>query len=265
MDHMQYLGNTLAKIAGEKAAIMKPGVTCVSVAQPPEAAKVIAQTAMDIGAPLRVQYETWTIARDGAGLLFKSQYNTWKLPLPALPGRHQIDNAGLALAALDQSPFAIPPFALRSGMRNVEWPARAQKLKQGPLVNALPRGWELWLDGGHNAGGGQAVADMAADIWADVPLHLVCGMLATKVAEDYLRPIAPRAASITCVPIPSSNAAMSRPELAEAAKCAGFTDIRIADTPVAAIRAVGEKDGARARVLICGSLYLAGEVLRDNS
>ncbi len=265
MDHMQYLGDTLAKIAGEKAAIMKPGVTCVSVAQPPEAAEVIAHAALDIGAPLRVQNDTWSVAADGAGLLFKGQHNTWKTALPALPGRHQIGNAGLALAALDQSPFAIPAFALRSGMRNVSWPARAQKLRRGPLVTALPGGWELWLDGGHNAGGGQAVADMVADLWSDAPVHLVCGMLATKVADDYLRPIAPRATSITCVPIASSEAALPPTELAEAAKRVGFKDVSTADDPAAAIRAIAASGSGRARVLICGSLYLAGEVLRDNS
>lgn len=265
MDHMQYLGDTLAKIAGEKAAIMKPGVTCVSVAQAAEAGGVITQAARDIGASLHVQNDAWTIARDGAGLLFKGQHNTWKTPLPALPGRHQIGNAGLALAGLEQSPFAIPAFALRSGMRNVAWPARAQKLKQGPLVSALPGGWELWLDGGHNAGGGQAVADMAADLWADAPLHLVCGMLATKVADDYLRPVAARAASITCVPVPSSDAALPPAELAQAAKRAGFTEVSVAVDPAAAITTIAAKGGARARALICGSLYLAGDVLKNNS
>ena len=265
MDHMQYLGDTLAKIAGEKAAIMKPGVTCVSVAQPPEVTAVIAHAALDIGATLRMQDENWSIAHDGGGLLFKGQNNTWKTSLPALPGRHQIGNAGLALAALDQSPFAIPAFALRSGMRNVSWPARAQRLKHGPLVRTLPGGWEFWLDGGHNAGGGQAVADIAADLWSDAPLHLVCGMLATKVADDYLRPIAAHAASITCVPISSSDAALPPGELAEAAKRVGFKDVSVADSPAAAISAIAAKASGRARVLICGSLYLAGEVLKDNS
>ncbi len=264
MDHMQYLGNTLALIAGEKAAIMKPGVPCVSVAQEAEAAAVIAQAAAEIGAPLKLQNAAWRIEEDHSGLLFTGEHNTWKTPLPSLPGRHQIGNAGLALAALDQSPFAIPAFALRSGMRHIAWPARAQKLKKGPLTHMLPGGWELWLDGGHNAGGGAAIAALVQDQWADAPLHLICGMLATKVADDYLRPLAARAASITTVPIPSSDAGLPPAELAEAAKRAGFTTIAVAENVAAALKAIAAPPSGRARVLICGSLYLAGDVLKQN-
>ncbi len=263
MDHMQYLGETLALIAGEKAAIMKPGVPCVSVAQKPEAMDVIAAAAHEIGAPLNVQNTDWRIEAEGQGLLFTGQHNAWKVPLPPLPGRHQYENAGLALAALDQSPFAIPPFALRSGFRNVEWPARAQKLLQGPLVNALPAGWELWLDGGHNAGGGAAVAALAADMWGDAPLHLICGMLTTKAAEDYLRPLAARAASFTAVPIPGNDTAFAPAGLAEAATAAGHKNVSTAEDVAAALEAISPE--GRGRVLICGSLYLAGEVLKANS
>lgn len=263
MDHMQYLGETLALIAGEKAAIMKPGVPCVSAAQKPEAMDVIAAAAREIGAPLKVQNADWSITEEGGGLVFKGEHNAWKTPLPPLPGRHQYENAGLALAALDQSPFAIPPFALRSGFRNVEWPARAQHLRQGPLVNALPAGWELWLDGGHNAGGGAAVAALAAERWGDAPLHLICGMLTTKAAEDYLRPLAARAASFTAVPIPGNDTAFAPADLAAAAKAAGHKNVNTAEEVSAALKAISP-DG-RGRVLICGSLYLAGEVLKANS
>jgi dihydrofolate synthase/folylpolyglutamate synthase len=260
MDHMQYLGETLALIAGEKAAIMKPGVPCVSVAQKPEAMEVIAAAAREIGATVKVQNKDWSITEEGGGLLFKGQHNTWKVPLPPLPGRHQYENAGLALAALDQSPFAIPPFALRSGFRNVEWPARAQHLKQGPLVNALPAGWELWLDGGHNAGGGAAVAALAADRWGDAPLHLICGMLTTKAAEDYLRPLAARAVSFTAVPIPGNDTAFAPADLAAAATAAGHKNVSVANDVAAALKAISPE--GRGRALICGSLYLAGEVLK---
>jgi len=264
MDHMQYLGDTLKKIAGEKAAIMKPGVPCVSVAQPAEAAAVINEAAARIGAPLKMQGAAWRIEDTGGGLSFTGEHNQWRVPAPSLPGRHQVENAGLALAALDQSPFAIPLFALRSGFRNIEWPARAQRLKHGPLMALLPGSWDLWLDGGHNAGGGQAIAALAADLWADAPLHLVCGMLTTKAAEDYLRPLASRAASFTAVPIALSDAAFAPADLAAAAKRAGFTDVHTADTVEAALKRIAETGRGRARVLICGSLYLAGEVLRDN-
>ena len=265
MDHMQYLGDTLDKIAGEKAAIMKPGVPCVSVAQDPAAARVIVAAAAEIGAPLALQDRDWSIAHDGAGALaFIGAHHTWKVPTPALAGRHQFENAGLALAALDQSPFAIPAFAMRSGMRNIHWPGRAQRLKRGPLINILPQGWELWLDGGHNAGGGQAVATLAADLWADAPLHLICGMLASKAAEDYSRPLARQAASLTAVPIASSEAGLPPAELAAAARRAGFTEVHTAHNVEDAFKHIAATVQGRARVLICGSLYLAGEVLKDN-
>ena len=265
MDHMQYLGDTLALIAGEKAAIMKPNVPCVSVAQEPEAAQVIGEAAQEIAAPLKVQNASWRVEADGkGGLVFAGEHNTWKTPVPTLLGRHQIENAGLALAALEQSPFAIPGFALRSGLRNVNWPARAQKLKRGPLMNILPGGWELWLDGGHNAGGGAAVAALADDLWSDAPLHLICGMLATKVAHDYLRPLAARAVSLTAVPIPSSDVGLAPVDLAAAANRVGFVDVHMAESFAAALVRITAASHGRARVLICGSLYLASEVLRDN-
>lgn len=264
MDHMQYLGDTLAQIAGEKAAIMKPGVPCVSVAQTQEASDVIAAAAAEIGARLKVQNIDWKIEEQGESLLFTGAHHSWKTPLPPLPGRHQHENAGLALAALDQSPFAIPPFAFRSGFRNVAWPARAQNLRRGPLPALLPMGWELWLDGGHNAGGGAAVAAMAANLWSDAPLHLVCGMLTTKAAVDYLRPLAAVAASFTAVPIPGNDTAFAPADLAAAATTAGHKNVSVAESADVAIKRIAALDESRARVLICGSLYLAGEVLKQS-
>ncbi len=263
MDHMQYLGNTLAAIAGEKAAIMKPGVPCVSVAQTREAADVIAAAAQEIGAPLKLQNHEWTITERGAdGLAFSGENNQWQLPLPGLLGKHQYDNTGLALAALDQSGLAIPAFAVRAGMRKVEWPARAQRLTRGTLVDVLPAGWELWLDGGHNAGAGAVIASLAAEAWADRPLHLICSMLTTKAAEDYLRPLAKVAASFTAVPNPGNDMAFAPADLAAAATAAGMKDVGIAED---AAHAVARLPGARGRVLVCGSLYYAGEILKANS
>ena len=261
MDHMQYLGDTLAKIAGEKAAIMKPGVPCVSVAQPPEAMHVIAGASVEIGAPLKIQNRDWRVDATGQGLTFTSASNTWKTPLPSLPGVHQYDNAGLALAALDQSGFAIPPFALK-GFRHIEWPARAQRLRTGPLAGLLPAGWELWLDGGHNAGAGVAAAELANALWSDAPLHIVCGMLETKAAADFLRPLTRVAASFTAVAIPGSDTSYPAAALAEIAARVGMKNVSAADSVEAAIRAIPHQGFARA--LICGSLYLAGDVLREN-
>jgi dihydrofolate synthase/folylpolyglutamate synthase len=234
----------------------------VSVAQRREAADVIAAAAEDIGAPLKLQNHQWEISeRRSGGLTFSGENNQWQLPAPSLPGRHQYDNAGLALAALDQSGIAIPAFAVRAGMRKVEWPARAQRLSRGPLVDMLPFGWELWLDGGHNAGAGSAIASLAAETWSDAPLHLVCGMLSTKAAEDYLRPLAKMTASFTAIPIPGNDLAFSPTELAAAAGAAGMTDTGTAEN---AGQALAHLAGAKSRILICGSLYLAGEILKDN-
>ncbi len=263
MDHMQYLGDTLAKIAGEKAAIMKPGVPCVSVAQQPEALQVIEDAAAQIGAPLNLQNREWRVESVGQGLSFTSATNTWKTPLPSLPGVHQYDNAGLALAALDQSGFAIPAFAFKGGLRHVEWPARAQHLRKGPLVGLLPPSWDLWLDGGHNAGAGGVVAALAESLWSDAPLHLICGMLETKAAADYLRPLVPHAASFTAVPIPANDTSYSPAALAEIARGVGMKDVNAATSVTEAVQKIPHH--ARARVLICGSLYLAGDVLRENS
>ncbi len=265
MDHMQYLGDTVAAIAGEKAAIMKPGVPCVSVAQPPDALAVIESHARATGASLKLQNRDWRVSspREGS-LLFEGEDGLqWSAPSPTLPGRHQYDNAGLALAALAQTRLPIPPFAIKSGFRNIEWPARAQHLKKGPLVGALPVGWELWLDGGHNAGAGEVVAALAEERWSDSPLHLICGMLSTKAAVDYLRPLSRRAASFTAVPI-ANDMAYAPADLAQAALAAGFAAPATAASPAQALQAITAGGGTRARVLICGSLYLAGEVLREN-
>ncbi|MGE4062518.1 MAG: folylpolyglutamate synthase/dihydrofolate synthase family protein [Rhodospirillaceae bacterium] len=265
MDHMQYLGDTLAAIAGEKAAIMKPGVPCVSVAQRPEALAVIEQYSRAIGAPLKLQNRAWNIGSPRAGsLVFKGEDVEWSGPTPALPGRHQFDNAGLAFAALEQTRLPIPAFAIKSGLRNIEWPARAQRLTQGPLALALPVGWELWLDGGHNEGAGEVLADLAMERWSDAPLHIICGMLTTKAAADFLRHLQPRAASFTAVPI-ANPTAFTPDALAAAARAAGFEAPDTADSPEHALRAIIANGKRRSRVLICGSLYLAGEVLRDNA
>ncbi len=267
MDHMQYLGDTLALIAGEKAAIMKAGAPCISAVQLPDAAKVIADAALKIGASVYVQDTDWHVqAADlGGGFTYNSAQSEWTAPSPALPGRHQIDNAGLALAALDASGLAIPPFAVRSGMRAIDWPARAQRLKRGVLVAGLPPMWELWLDGGHNADAGRITAQLIADHWNDAPLHIICGMLTSKAAADYLRPLAGLAASFTAVPVPSSDAAYAPADLADEAKLAGFENIHAAGSSEAALDGVISRgSAARARVLICGSLYLAGDVLKEN-
>jgi dihydrofolate synthase/folylpolyglutamate synthase len=265
MDHMQYLGDTISKIAQEKANIMKPGVPCVSVVQHEDAAAVIAATAERMGAVLKIQDRDWSIQADErGGLIFRGTHETWKTPEPNLLGRHQHQNIGAALAALEQSGLAIPPFAIRGGMRAIDWPARAQRLKTGPLVGALSWACELWLDGGHNEGGGRVLAALVDEYWKDQQLHIVAGMLTTKAAEDFLVHLAPRATSFTAVPVPGHAAAYGVDDLAAAARRAGLPNVGTAGSSAQALERIKAIAVGRYRVLICGSLYLAGEVLKEN-
>jgi dihydrofolate synthase/folylpolyglutamate synthase len=235
------------------------------VAQHLDAGTVIDVTAAHVGAPVKWQGRDWRAEASGKNVIFSGEHNTWIVPRPSLPGRHQIDNAGAALAALDQTRLPIPDFALRQGLKNIVWPARAQRLTKGPLVKQLPSAWELWLDGGHNAGGGQVIAQLAEDQWNDAPLHLVCGMLNTKAAEDFLRPLVPHAASLTVIPIPGSAITYTPEQLAEAATRAGFTNVRQAHSLQQALAGIlTDFSDAFVRVLICGALYLACEVLKEN-
>ena len=198
----------------------------------------------------------------GEGLRFVSAPATLDLPRPALPGAHQTPNAGMAIAAMlelrDQG-FDIPDSAIAEGLTNAVWPARMQRLTRGPIIDALGEDWEVWLDGGHNAAAGAAIAEMVRN-WDDKPLHIVFGMLNTKAAGDFLAPIAPHVASARAIAIPGEENSLSAEEAAAFAQDAG-----ISCTPFHSIReAVAALPTGPARLLICGSLYLAGTILADN-
>ena len=263
LDHQHFLGDTVAKIAFEKAGILKPAVPAVIAPQTAAAQDVIEARAGEIGAPLFRHGAEWSCDPDAAavppGLRYRGR-RLLTLPAPGLPGRHQYDNAGTALACLDCLPgFRLGEVALARGMATVEWPARLQHLKRGPLVAALPPGCELWLDGAHNPAGGAALGAVAAE-WRDRPLRLVFGMLATHDPDGFLTPLAPYIAGMQAVTIPGEPHARPAEELAAAARTLG-----IAATPAAGIAAaVAASAAPGARVLICGSLYLAGRVLQDN-
>ena len=194
----------------------------------------------------------------------------WRLdlPLPSLPGAHQIVNAGIALACLERlDGFSLPETALAAGLRHIDWPARMQRLTRGPLAETLPSGWELWLDGGHNPGAGQVLAE-AASAWRDRPLYLVVGMLNTKDASGFLAPLAPHARALYALTIPGEENALPAARIAETARALG---IAAEETGVGRDRAARHcRPGDRrrgagpARVLICGSLHLAGIVLAEN-
>lgn len=265
MDHMSYLGDTLAEIAGEKAAIMKAGAPCISAAQSPEAAHVISQVARELDVDVAVQERDWSIEADTFGTVrYSDDHVDWSMPVPALPGPHQISNLGVALATLARSPFAIPPFGLRAGMRQVDWPARCQRLTQGPMLSSMPTGWELWLDGGHNPSAGQALAAWLVE--ESVPTFALCGMMANKDTEGYFAPLASHLEGLATLSIPNHENCAAPEDLAQSARAAGISNVEAQSDLKTAIETLRSRMSApRGRVLICGSLYLAGEVLKDHS
>ncbi|ATG42050.1 putative bifunctional enzyme FolC [Phaeobacter piscinae] len=258
IDHEQFLGNTLTKIAGEKAGIIKRGVPVVVGPQPEEAMEVIEATAARLGAPLIAYGQHWHVWEERGRLVFQDEHGLLDLPLPALLGAHQIQNAGAALAVLRH--LGADEAACEAAMANAEWPARMQKLKTGPLVDAAPAA-ELWLDGGHNAAAGLALAEVLAGLPAR-PTHLICGMLNTKDVSGYMAPLAPHVESLTAISIPDELNTLSAEETEAAAKSVGIA-AGTAESTIAGLQAIIAKD-PQARVLICGSLYLAGHILRDN-
>ena len=258
LDHQQYLGDTVAQIAGEKAGILKRGVPCVVGPQAPEGLEAIEARAEAVGAPLLVHGRDWMAWEERGRLVFQDQTGLMDLPLPNLPGPHQVQNAGAALMALRH--LGRGEAACEAAVTRAEWPARMQRLKTGPLV-AAAGGCELWLDGGHNPAGGEAVAATLARMPAK-PTHLVTGMLNTKDVAGYMRPLAARAASLTAVSIPGEAATLPAEVTAEAARSVGIA-ADTADSVLAAVRAIAAREPG-ARILISGSLYLAGQVLREN-
>lgn len=260
IDHTQYLGETLPEIAGEKAGIIKPRVTCIVGPQQDEALQVIETRASGLTAPLSVYGQHWHVAPDRDGMIFQDDHGLWDLPRPNLIGDHQIQNAGTALAALRE--LGANEEQARAAVTRAEWPARMQRLRQGPLVQAAGEQAELWLDGGHNPAGGHA---LAATLAAMPPrsTHLICGMLNTKDITGYLRPLATQAASLTAVDIEGEPNTLPAATTAKYAAECGIP-AHIAANALEAVTRIVETT-PHARILICGSLYLAGRILRENA
>ena len=268
IDHVQYLGTTLEEIAYEKAGILKPGVPAVIAEQPEAARAVIERRARELGAPLRRAGRDWRAVPQGDGFLFEDFAGRRRFPAPRLPGAHQVENAAVAVAcaqALEE--YALREASLVQGLAGAVWPGRLQRLAGGPLPDLLAAaepfgGWELWLDGGHNAAAGEALARFLS-AWQERPVHLVFGMINSKSAEDFLRPLAPLASSLRAVAIPGVNASFSAEAAAGHARAAGFA-AQASESVAEALRSIRAKSERPGRVLICGSLYLAGSVLTEN-
>ncbi len=267
VDHQSYLGETLAEIAGEKAGILKKGVLAVVGPQQEAAMGVIAAQARRLSVPIHAANADWTARREARGFSLQYESGLVDLPPPSLPGDHQIDNAALAAMALIMLGFDEPGI-LSSATRSAQWPARMQRLKSGVLIEAAPAGSEIWLDGGHNPAAGEALARLLADMEErdPKPLHMVCGMLNTKDVTGYLRPFQGLARRIYCLSIPGETATLTSDELADFAETAELDAVEVEDAEEAMRLIAGEEDVAITppRILICGSLYLAGRILREN-
>ncbi|KMO36860.1 folylpolyglutamate synthase [Methylobacterium tarhaniae] len=268
-DHAEYLGDTVEAVAGEKAGIFKRG--CPAVIAPQDYAQadaVLCARAEAVGAgPILVGNQDFSAHEERGRLVYQDEDGLLDLPRPKLAGRHQIVNAGTAIAALRAAGFGdIGIEAFEAGLTSIEWPGRLQRLRQGRLAGLVPPGAELWLDGGHNIDGGRILAAAMADLQerGDAPLVLVSGLLGTKDAEGFLANFAGLARFLVAVPLPGQMAARPAEEVAE---IAGRVGLSAATAPSLEAALVSLRDRAwerPPRVLICGSLYLAGAVLAAN-
>lgn len=284
LDHQSFLGDSVAAIAGEKAGILKPGVSAVLAAQPAEARAVIRHRAAVLRAPVVEEGIDWMAGVDGQGrLTFAYAGGIMTLERPALAGAHQRSNAAQAVAAMRQLEAVLPPRrkvqpsggtsdgatgvfdrrTLARGLAGAHWPARLQRLTGARLAGLLPLGWELWLDGGHNPGAAAVLSDHLTG-WDDRPVYLVFGMLRSKEAGSFLARLKPCVAGLCAVAIPGGEASLTAEEAAQLAGHCGI-DATPQESVTAALRHLAAtSSGAPARVLICGSLYLAGAVLAEN-
>ena len=263
IDHQAFLGTTLPAIAREKAGILKPGVTGVIGPQAAVAARVIAARAQETESPLQRFGREWRTDSADDGFDYQSQGTVRRFPAPSLAGAHQVANAGIAITCLDHlRGFDIADSAIAAGLQHVDWPARLQLLDRGRLAALLPEDWELWVDGGHNAAAGAALAAMAEN-WRDRPLYLLFGMSGTKNARGFLQPLAGVTDAVRTVALPRGQNSLTADQAADAARRLGMAAVPMTGITEALTSLAGDLAGP-ARILICGSLYLAGAALAEN-
>ena len=260
MDHEAFLGDRIELIAAEKAGIIKPGTPVVTGRQPEPALAAIVDAAARVGAPLLVRDRDWSVEAHAprlghGGLRYADRHGRIDLPLPALPGLHQVENAGLAVAALRAAGLAVPARGW-TGLASTVWPARLQRLT-GQLAAGLPQDWELWLDGGHNPGAAAVLGEVVAG-WADRPVHLIIGMKQSKDVKGFLEPLLDHAASVHAVAEPGQHLALPVEAIIAASEGRAVSGPTVAK----ALSAIVTEHPTPGRILICGSLYLAGEMLK---
>jgi dihydrofolate synthase/folylpolyglutamate synthase len=267
MDHTEFLGDTLMAIAREKAGIIKRGVPVICAPQSPEATAVIEQQARHLRAPVHAAGQQWHVSVERGRLVYQDDHGLMDLAAPRLFGRHQFDNAGLAIATLRAiESLKVEPSAFETGIVHAEWPARMQRLASGALIEHAPKASEIWLDGGHNAEGGRVAAAALGDLEERVsrPLVLIVGMMANKDAKAFLSNFAGLTRHIIAVPIPDREGAMPPDRLADATRQIGMRVETAANVEAALGSLARLAYEVPPRILITGSLYLAGHVLSDN-
>lgn len=259
-DHQDYLGDTLEEIAREKAGILKAEVPCVAAKLSRKTGSVVRDRAKELDAPLHEEGPDWFATKMPHGITLQEGHFARRLPEPGLAGPHQVRNAALAVVCLDYlRDFKIPPAAIELGLKTAIWPGRLQRLKGGPLAELLPEGWELWLDGGHNNAAAAMLAQHARG-WRGTPLHMILGMTRPRDPDEFVEAFAGRVQSLTAVPVPETDRGID-PRIVVAFARARAINADLADDVAAALKRIAEAGGAPGRVLICGSLYLAGSVL----
>jgi len=259
IDHQQYLGDTLAEIASEKAGILKRNCFAIIGPQEEEALAVIEARAYEVGATCKIYGQHWHVWEENGRLVFQDENGLLDLPLPKLIGAHQIQNAGLALATLRY--LGKENVSFEGAMLNADWPARMQRLKMGPLTS-LATDAEIWLDGGHNKAAGYALSEALSRLQSR-KLFLIVGMLNTKDVAGYMQPLLSQSKRLYGVSIPGEAATMTAKETVDVAIDVGF-EASVSENVESAIKEIIKQD-QNARILICGSLYLAGNILQKNS
>ena len=260
MDHVQFLGSTIEQIANEKAGIMKEGITCIVGHQSKDAIDVIKKRAIELKSKLKIYGEHWQVYAKSDKLIFKDAMGFLELPLPKLIGQHQIENAGTAIAAMRE--LSIPDEACKESMKNVYWPARMQRLESGPLVKMANES-EIWLDGGHNQAAGIAISNPLEQLPKCRTNILICGMLKTKDLKAFLNPLFNSAKFLYGIRIQGEENSNSAETIVNQAREIGFSAFKTQKVSDAILQII--KAHPNSRIIICGSLFLAGKILQDNA
>ncbi|MDX7949797.1 bifunctional folylpolyglutamate synthase/dihydrofolate synthase [Lichenihabitans sp. Uapishka_5] len=265
-DHPEFLGETVEKIAAEKAGILKRGVPAIFAAQDEAALAVLVRQAERLGVPFSVGDQDFATREEHGRLIYEDERGLLDLPLPRLAGRHQHGNAGTAIAALRRFRPDVPAEAIAAGILGVSWPARLQRLVRGVVPDHAPIEAEIWLDGGHNAEGGRVLAEAMGEREdrQSRPLVLICGMLTTKDPRAFLENFADLTQELIAVPVGDGHSGRDAAEIAGAALSVGIPAASCGTVMEALAFVSARPWPVPPRILITGSLYLAGDVLKLN-